>query len=129
MSHKLTRGVGNIPAGKRIGARNTESKEQRKIMKERQAIRLELAMERGYQCEACPLTPVGSYPPRPFTDMHEVLTRGRGGSPTDPQNILLVCRECHVWITTHEWEARGMGLVRARSAEEHKKTFRPWEDQ
>lgn len=59
--------------------------------------------------------------------MHEVLTRGRGGDPTDPDNILCLCREHHEWVTTHEVEARGMGLVRARTAEEHARVFRPWE--
>ncbi|WIC89104.1 HNH endonuclease [Arthrobacter phage Ottawa] len=58
--------------------------------------------------------------------MHEVLTRARGGDPTDKSNILCLCRQCHQWVTTHETAARGLGLVRARSAEEHQQAFRPW---
>lgn len=46
------------------------------------------------------------------TDAHEILTRARGGSITDPANILLVCRPCHVWITDHPVEAQAKGLVR-----------------
>jgi hypothetical protein len=32
-------------------------------------------------------------------DAHEVLTRARGGSITDPDNIRAVCRPCHDAIT------------------------------
>ena len=50
-------------------------------------------------------------------DAHEVLTRARGGSITDPDNIRAVCRPCHDAITgeapwayelgflKHSWEA------------------------
>jgi hypothetical protein len=90
------------------------------IAAERKEIRLSLVAARGNGCQ---------YPAcrRPFTDLHEVLTRGRGGDPTDPENILLLCREHHKWVTEHEEEARAMGLVRARTAEEHRALFRPWE--
>lgn len=94
----------------------------------RAAVRWRLLAERGAQCEGCPVTPVGNRrDPRLWSDLHEVLTRARGGSITDPANILCLCRECHRWVTEHEEEARALGLVRARSAEEHRATFRPWE--
>lgn len=99
----------------------------RQIAAARQQIRLALHAHRGPYCEACPKTPVGTTPARPWTEMHEVLTRGRGGDPTDPENILCLCSECHRWITTHETDARALGLVRARTAEEHTNLFRPWE--
>lgn len=51
-------------------------------------------------------------------DPHEPLTRGRGGSITDPDNVRAVCRPCHRVITdeqpawayelkflVHSWEA------------------------
>lgn len=38
-------------------------------------------------------------------DPHERLPRGRGGSITDPTNILLVCRSCHDWIGANDREA------------------------
>lgn len=97
----------------------------RAVSAERKDIRLSLHAHRGPYCQGCPVTPVGRpHDPRPWTDMHEILTRGRGGDPTDPENILCLCRECHVWVTTHELEARALGLVRARTAEEHAALFR-----
>lgn len=36
--------------------------------------------------------------PRPADDLHEPLTRARGGSITDPDNAVPVCRPCHDWI-------------------------------
>lgn len=35
---------------------------------------------------------------RRSVDVHELLPRGRGGSITDPQNCVAVCRWCHDWI-------------------------------
>lgn len=52
-------------------------------------------------------------------DLHEVLSRARGGSITDPENIRPLCRPCHTYITEHpawaeangwsknSWEAAG----------------------
>lgn len=56
-----------------------------------------------------------------------MLTRARGGDPTDLDNILCLCRECHAWVTTHEEQAQILGLVRGRTAGEHKRVFRPWD--
>lgn len=114
--------------GPRRYPKNRISKDQHRIMKERQVLRGELALERGWMCQGCPLAPVGATPPRMFEEMHEVLTRARGGDPTDPTNILLLCRICHAWVTTHETMARELGLVRGRTADEHQRTFRPWEN-
>lgn len=47
----------------------------------------------------------------PF-DFHEVLTRARGGSITDPENILMVCRRHHDWITENPAASLSLGLVR-----------------
>ena len=41
----------------------------------------------------------------PADDVHEPLTRARGGSIIDPANSLPVCRICHSWIHSHEVEA------------------------
>lgn len=99
----------------------------RGIAETRGLVRLELLAARGPYCQGCPVTPVGKPgEPRPWTDMHEVLTRARGGDPTDPGNILCLCRECHKWVTEHETQAREMGLVRARTAAEHAENLRPW---
>lgn len=103
-----------------------QSTKARAIAEERKGLRWTLLGERGAACEGCPLTPVGETPPRQWTDMHEVLTRARGGDPTDKSNILCLCRQCHQWVTTHELEAREAGLVRARTAAEHQKFAKPW---
>ena len=34
-------------------------------------------------------------------DVHEILTRARGGSILDEQNVLALCRNCHAFITGH----------------------------
>lgn len=59
-------------------------------------------------------------------DGHEIHTRGRGGSITDENNILMVCRPCHDEITLnpawahmagfviHEWEATPEGFAEAK---------------
>lgn len=43
-------------------------------------------------CARCGATGVG-------LDGHELLSRARGGSITDPANIRLICRTCHQHIT------------------------------
>lgn len=35
------------------------------------------------------------------TDVHEILTRARGGSIIDEDNVLALCRRCHTFITDH----------------------------
>lgn len=67
-------------------------------------------------CQACgPLALVGVS--RTVTgcwgwadDAHELLSRARGGSITDPTNILPVSRACHTWLTTHPDLAEAAGL-------------------
>lgn len=44
--------------------------------------------------------------------LHEVLTRGRGGDPTDRENILAICAPCHDWIHGHPREAHELGLLK-----------------
>ena len=46
------------------------------------------------------------------TDLHEPLTRARGGSVLDPGNTVAVCRPCHQWIHAHPTKATGLGLLR-----------------
>lgn len=110
--------------GHSIGHRSNKA---RKIAEERAGQRFSLLAMRGSACQACPLTPVGTNPPRQWTDVHEILTRARGGDPTDTENQLCVCRRCHDWIGTHETAARELGLIRGRTAAEHVATFRPWQ--
>lgn len=45
-------------------------------------------------------------------DVHEPLTRARGGSILDEENTIAVCRICHDWIHTHPLHAEQVGLLR-----------------
>jgi hypothetical protein len=47
-------------------------------------------------------------------DVHEPLTRARGGSILDPDNAVALCRSCHDWIHTHPAEATYLGLLRSQ---------------
>lgn len=44
-------------------------------------------------------------------DIHEPLTRARGGSITDPENMIVVCRSCHDWIHNNPSAAQTIGLL------------------
>ena len=45
------------------------------------------------------------------TDVHEILTRGRGGSIIDENNVLALCRTCHYFITNEPAWAKENGFV------------------
>ncbi len=84
---------------------------------------MELHAARGPYCEACPtLRPAEE--PSPWSDVHEILSRGRGGSATDPANQLCLCRPCHHWITVNPEDATALGFLRARTAAEHEALYR-----
>jgi len=63
------------------------------------------------------------------TDVHEIMTRARGGSILDEFNVLALCRPCHHYITTepawsqingftvHSW-ATSADLIAAERARE-----------
>lgn len=44
-------------------------------------------------------------------DPHEPLTRARGGSITDRENVVMVCRSHHSWIHRHPDESHALGLL------------------
>lgn len=44
-------------------------------------------------------------------DVHEPLTRARGGSILDPANTVTACRPCHDWTHDHPKEAADLGLL------------------
>jgi len=46
------------------------------------------------------------------TDVHELKSRARGGSITDIENLVALCRPCHSWITTHPKEATAEGWLK-----------------
>lgn len=45
-------------------------------------------------------------------DAHELLSRARGGSITDPANIVPLCRVHHDWVTVNPSKAETLGLSR-----------------
>jgi len=46
-------------------------------------------------------------------DVHERLSRARGGDICDPvqSHAMTICRKCHSWVTTHPAEAEAMRLA------------------
>ncbi len=68
-------------------------------------------------CEACPVFATHdakvTYVRQRSVDIHEVLTRGRGGSILDESNLLAVCRPCHRRIGNYPTLANELGLTRA----------------
>ena len=46
-------------------------------------------------------------------DIHEPLQRSHGGSITDPENTIAVCRRCHDWIHSHPKVSIELGLLRS----------------
>lgn len=47
-------------------------------------------------------------------DIHEVVTRARGGSILDPDNCRAICRACHDWIHDHPKQATSIGLLASK---------------
>lgn len=45
-------------------------------------------------------------------DPHEPLTRARGGSITDPENLVWICRAHHDYCHDHPIEATELGLLK-----------------
>ena len=43
------------------------------------------------------------------TDIHEVVSRARGGSILDPRNLVALCRWCHSFITENPAVAEAEG--------------------
>lgn len=43
------------------------------------------------------------------TDVHEVVSRARGGSILDPNNLVALCRACHTFITENPEIAHDQG--------------------
>lgn len=48
----------------------------------------------------------------PSTEVHEILSRARGGSILDKENCAALCHKCHFWITTNPREAHEHGWLK-----------------
>jgi 5-methylcytosine-specific restriction endonuclease McrA len=46
------------------------------------------------------------------TDVHEIKTRARGGSITDRNNLALLCRPCHTFITQNPEQGKAEGFLK-----------------
>ena len=45
-------------------------------------------------------------------DIHELKSRARGGSITDLDNLVALCRTCHNWVTQNPKEAKEQGWLK-----------------
>jgi hypothetical protein len=43
-------------------------------------------------------------------DVHEIVSRARGGSLVDEANLACVCRDCHTYLTDNPLAAEALGL-------------------
>lgn len=60
--------------------------------KAEQKLKQELLIRCKGLCEVCHKPPTKF----PFTlDKHEIIFRSKGGNPLDPNNCIMVCRDCH----------------------------------
>ena len=53
------------------------------------------------------------------SELHEPLTRARGGSILDPDNTVAICRNCHRWIHDHPEAATELGLLKSQHEQGH----------
>jgi hypothetical protein len=51
---------------------------------------------------------------RRSTELHEPLTRARGGNILDPHNTVAICRNCHNWVHDNPDSATRIGLLRSQ---------------
>ena len=49
-------------------------------------------------------------------ELHEPLTRARGGSILDPANTVAICRSCHRWVHDNPEAATKAGLLESSGA-------------
>ena len=82
------------------------SSSKRAELRKRRHLAAFLLAERGPWCEAGLAGCTGRW-----QDMHEQVRRSQGGDPLDADNILLLCRACHRWVTEHPVEARRRNLA------------------
>lgn len=92
------------------------SKKRAKVLRERKKLTDAMKREGPVMCQfyeavGRPLAEISSMPGCGYADdLHEIRSRARGGSITDPANLVPLCREHHDWVTTHPLEAEKEGL-------------------
>lgn len=92
------------PKAKRI---NPRSAKREAAMVERRALVAQMLAE-APQCQGRVLCRGAR-----AVDVHERLTRARGGDILDPvqAHMMTLCRPCHNWVTTHPAEAEAARLM------------------
>jgi 5-methylcytosine-specific restriction endonuclease McrA len=75
---------------------------RRRRQNEERRVNLAHVRETQTWCSMCGATGVG-------LDAHELVRRSQGGSITDLENIVLLCRPDHQWVTEHPREAAEQG--------------------
>lgn len=98
------------------------SKKRAQLMREvRGPLVREILAERPW-CQRCIVLVMEAYrrtsvgPAQRSTQVHEKLTRARGGDITDKANCVAVCRGCHMWIHDHPKAATDEGWLEHRVA-------------
>ncbi len=64
------------------------------------------------RCESLWVNPETDTVNRP-TEVHEVISRARGGDILDEDNCRALCHKCHFWITTHPAQATAEGWLKS----------------
>lgn len=77
------------------------SRKREAIYRQRRPLVAALLAERPI-CERCGTNP--------SDDVHEVVSRARGGSILDSRNLVCLCRSCHTWLTDHPAQAEAEGF-------------------
>ena len=91
------------------------SKKTAKVYLERRKLVARLLAERPW-CERHKRTQVSITGGARSTDIHELLSRARGGSILDEANCVALCRECHNWVHQNPAKAQEEGWLKPRFA-------------
>ena len=78
------------------------SRKREAMYRQRRPLVAALLAERPI-CERCGTNP--------SDDVHEVLSRARGGSILSESNCVAVCRSCHIWIGLNPAKATEEGWL------------------
>lgn len=106
--------AGRQAANPRMAARAPMRKRSRRVQKQyeetggRRDIVEQLLAERP-MCEVAGAT--GGRCSGAAVDVHEKLMRSAGGSITDIDNLMTVCRACHLHLHSHPVKARELGFL------------------
>lgn len=104
---------------KRASLRQVSAK-RRALLRERKKLTDAMKREGPVMCQfyeavGRALAEISSMPGCGYADdLHEIVSRARGGSIVDPENVVPLCREHHRWVTEHPLEAEKLGLSRRK---------------